>query len=44
VPVTVCTLALHSPTTADLGLLAECMARAKRTQRGRGYVHDARAA
>jgi GGDEF domain-containing protein len=37
VPVTVCTLVLRSPTAADLGLLAECMA-------GRSYLHDTRAA
>ena len=40
--VTVCALALNSPTTPDIGLLAACMVKAKRTQRGQAYVHDIR--
>jgi GGDEF domain-containing protein len=42
-PITVCAIALNSPTSADIGLLAQCMVKAKRTQRGRAYVHDIRA-
>jgi len=41
--VTLCAIALSSPSTEDIGLLAECMVRAKRAQRGRAYVHDIRA-
>ena len=40
--VTVCAIALDAPTTPDIGLLAGCMAKAKRTQRGQAYVHDIR--
>ena len=40
--ITVCAIALNSPTTLDIGLLAECMVKAKRTQRGQAYVHDIR--
>jgi GGDEF domain-containing protein len=40
--VTVCAIALNSPTTPDIGLLAGCMVKAKRTQRGQAYVHDIR--
>ena len=39
---TVCAIALNSPTTPDIGLLAGCMVKAKRTQRGQAYVHDIR--
>ena len=40
--VTVCAIALNSPTTPDIGLLAACMVKAKRTGRGQAYVHDIR--
>ncbi|HEY6512151.1 MAG TPA: hypothetical protein VI032_09245 [Burkholderiaceae bacterium] len=40
--VTVCAIALNSPTAADVGLLVACMVKAKRTQRGQAYVHDIR--
>lgn len=39
---TVCAIALNSPTAEDIGLLADCMAKAKRTRRGQSYVHDIR--
>jgi GGDEF domain-containing protein len=42
VPVTVCVLKLHAPITDDIAMLAEFMARTKRHERGRTYVHDAR--
>ncbi len=40
--VTVCAIALNSPTASDVGLLVACMVKAKRTQRGQAYVHDIR--
>ena len=40
--ITVCAIALNSPTTADVGLLVGCMVKAKRTQRGHAYAHDIR--
>ena len=40
--ITVCAIALNSPTTPDIGLLAEYMVKAKRTQRGQAHVHDIR--
>jgi GGDEF domain-containing protein len=42
IPVTVCGVAMRSPTPANLPMLAEHMAEGKRTGRGRAYLFDAR--